>query len=79
MTFLHQLFDELRENTAVCIAHAHHVFIDIDAGLVDTTKFKLIHQVVVHLLAVYGCPQFLGFKRCEARGESFLNEMLVHT
>lgn len=63
---------------AVCIAHAHHIFIDIDAWLVDTTKFKLIHQVVV-LFSLSIVAPILGFKRCEARGESFLNEMLVHT
>ena len=65
------------EDAAVRVAHAHGILVDIDAGLVDAAELELVHQVVVHLFAVYLHAGLVRVEGCEAVGETFLDEVVV--
>ena len=76
--FLDELSHQLREDAAVCVAHTHHVLVDVDSRLVDTAELELVHQVVVHLFTVDFAVQFVRLERSEAVGKTFLNEVVIH-
>ena len=63
--------------SAVCVAHTHHVLVDIDTRLVDTAELELVHQVVVHLFAVNLAVQFVRNERCETIGKTFLHKVVA--
>ena len=68
----------MREDTAVRVAHAHHVLVDIDTRFVDTAELELVHQVVIHLFAVYLAVQFVRIEWCETVGKTFLHKVVAH-
>ena len=63
----------------MCVAHTHHVLVDVYARLVDAAELELFHQVVVHLFAVNLAVQLFRIERSEAVGETFLREVITHT
>ena len=78
LTFFDKLSYELREDTAVRVAHTHHVLVDVDTRLVDAAELELVHQVVVHLFTVDLAVQLVRIERSEAVGETLLCEVVAH-
>ena len=60
------------------VTHAHGILIDVDARFVDAAELELVHQVVVHLFAVYFHTQLVGIEWSETVGETLLNEVVAH-
>ena len=76
--FFDELTYKLREDTAVRVAHAHHVLVNVDTRFVDTAELELVHQVVVHLFTVDLAVQLVRIERSEAVGETLLCEVVAH-
>ena len=51
------LYLSLIHISAVGLAHTHHSLVDIDIRVVDSSELELVHQVIVHFLAVDACVQ----------------------
>ena len=59
------------------LAHTHHSLVDIDIRVVDSSELELVHQVIVHFLAVDACVQPGGVERGDAVGKTFLHEVVA--
>ena len=83
LSFVEEAVGQLRHQTTMSITHSHHCFIEIDAGLVDTTELILVHDVVEGLLGIevlytwYRLTVNIGGEWSDTVGETLLDEVVT--